>query len=73
MYSAIEILGVVLTPVVTAFIILVKKLNLCKVCCCKSECSKSPEELQADEHIRVIALEEMVKANSIQNIHTSSV
>lgn len=69
MYSTLEILGVILTPVFTAFIFLVKKLNLCKFCCCKSECSKSEEELHTDEHIRVIALEEMVKARSIEHIN----
>lgn len=69
MYSTIELLGVILTPVLTAFIFLVKKLNLCKFCCCTSQCSKSERELHTDEHIRVIALEEMVKARSMEYIN----
>ena len=64
MYSTLEILSVTLTPVVTVIAVLIKKLNLCKFCCCKSECSKSREEILEEEHIRTIALEEIVKVAS---------
>ena len=65
MYSLLEILGVTLTPVLTLVVLLAKKLNFCKLCCCKSECTKTDREIDReryiDEHIRSIALEEVVK------------
>ena len=67
--SIIRIVLSRVTAIVVEIVALLRNLKIAKFCCCKSECQRSEEEIEAQERVDVIRCIEEEHLKTVQSLY----